>query len=48
MIGGRSAGASASVLWVNYVKDKVKIGKVWLKPDSAIFLDSMNFNSQKH
>jgi hypothetical protein len=47
-VGGDSAGGLAVFLWTNYIKDRVKAGKVWAIPDSGIFLDSENSNTGKH
>jgi hypothetical protein len=38
----------AVFLWTNYIKERVKNGKVWALPDSGIFLDSANVNTGKH
>ena len=45
VVGGFSAGGLAAFTWVNYIKERVKIGKVWGMPDSGIFLDSTNVTS---
>lgn len=42
VVGGDSAGGLAVFLWTNYIKDRVRAGKVWAVPDSGIFLDSTN------
>lgn len=44
-MGGQSAGGLAVFHWANYIKYKVKLGKVWAIPDSGIFLDSTNLLS---
>ena len=48
VVGGDSAGGLAVFLWTNYIKDRVKTGKVWALPDSGIFLDSTNVLTGKH
>lgn len=48
VVGGDSAGGLAVFLWTNYIKDRVKNGKVWALPDSGIFLDGMNIVTGKH
>lgn len=48
MIGGDSAGGVAATMWANYIKSRVKRGRVWLYVDSGIFASSANFyNRQK-
>lgn len=42
VVSGNSAGGLAVFLWANYIKDRVKVGKVWAIPDSGIFLDTYN------
>ena len=42
VVGGGSAGGLAVFLWTNYIKERVKTGKVWALPDSGVFLNSMN------
>ena len=48
VVGGGSAGGLAVFLWTNYIKDRVKNGKVWALPDSGIFLDATNVNTGKN
>lgn len=48
VVGGDSAGGLAVFLWTNYIKDRVKNGRVWALPDSGIFLDSINVATGKH
>jgi len=47
VVGGDSAGGLAVFLWTNYIKERVKVGKVWAIPDSGIFLDSINTRTGK-
>ena len=37
----------AVFLWTNYIKDRVKAGKVWALPESGIFLDTVNVGTGK-
>ncbi len=48
VVGGASAGGLAVFLWTNYIKERVKVGKVWALPDCGIFLDSQNYATGKH
>lgn len=48
VVGGDSAGGLAVFLWTNYIKDRVKKGKVWALPDSGIFLDETNILTGKN
>jgi hypothetical protein len=48
VVGGGSAGGLAVFLWINYIKDRVKNGKVWALPDSGIFLDGTNVITGKN
>jgi malic enzyme len=48
VVGGGSAGGLAAFLWADFIKERVKNGKVWALPDSGIFLNRMNVNSGKY
>lgn len=48
VVGGYSAGGLAAFTWTNYVRERVKVGKVWSLPDSGIFLDAANVTSGRH
>lgn len=43
MIGGDSAGGVAATMWANYIKSRVRRGKIWLYVDSGVFVNSVNF-----
>ena len=47
-MAGNSAGGLASLLWVNYIKDRVRTKNVRAISDSGIFLDSPQFKSDVH
>jgi len=46
MIVGGSSGGVAVLQWINYIKEKVKKGKVWGFSDSGVFLDSINIKTK--
>jgi hypothetical protein len=39
VLSGESAGGLATLMWTNYVAEKVKKGKVWSLADASIFYD---------
>lgn len=35
-------------LWTNYIKEKVKKGKVWGYSDSGVYMDAMNIQTKQN
>ena len=48
IVAGNSAGGLATLLWVNYIKDRAKTKNVRAISGSGIFLDSPQFKTDVH